>query len=122
MATATVAVTPEDALKLAVASQNGTLYLVLRPYHPKDVFTVNTDFFMLTDSSQSGTQNSNPSAPSSLSPALQNMANRLSSAVSGITGPTASSPSPVQAPAAAPKKEDVGAGIQILRGTQSTVE
>ena len=49
MATATLAVTPEDALKLAVAAQNGTIYLILRPFHPRDIFTVHTDFFQLID-------------------------------------------------------------------------
>ena len=68
MATATLAVTPDDALKLAVASQNGMVYLVLRPFHPKDVFTVNTDFFLLTDSGAKAAAQNN-AAPAASTPA-----------------------------------------------------
>ena len=42
LATATLALTPEDALKLITEAQEGTVYLTLRPYTPRDRFTVNT--------------------------------------------------------------------------------
>ena len=42
LATATLALTPEDALKLITEAQEGTVYLTLRPYKPRDRFTVNT--------------------------------------------------------------------------------
>ena len=115
MATATLAVTPEDALKLAVASQNGTLYLVLRPYHPKNVFTINTDFFLLTDSGQRE--------------ADQRSAQPAPSAPAATPAPTPSyrpsaSPAPVasSAPAPAPTPANVGNGIEVFRGTKSSVE
>lgn len=44
MATATVALKPADALKLAAESQEGTLYLVLRPFKPRDMYTFDTDY------------------------------------------------------------------------------
>lgn len=119
MATATLAVTPEDALKLAVASQNGTIYLVLRPFHPKDVFTINTDFFLLTESGQKEAekQAAAPAASAPASSAAQNFANRLSSAVT----PGASSSASTAAPAA-PAAANIGNGIEVFRGTKSTRE
>ena len=44
MATATLAVTPAEALKLAVASQTGTLYLALRPVIPKEAVVLDTEY------------------------------------------------------------------------------
>ncbi|SEJ79814.1 pilus assembly protein CpaB [Propionispira arboris] len=43
MATATMAVSPEDAIRLAVAQTKGTIYLVLRPFKPKDSFILTTE-------------------------------------------------------------------------------
>ncbi len=42
LATATLALPPEDALKLITEAQEGTVYLTLRPYKPRDKFTINT--------------------------------------------------------------------------------
>ena len=49
MATATLAVTPSDALKLAVASQTGTLSLALRPVVPKETIVLDTKYVNETD-------------------------------------------------------------------------
>ena len=116
MATATLAVTPEDALKLAVASQNGTIYLVLRPFHPKDVFTINTDFFLLTESGQkeADRQAAAPAASAPATSPAQNFANHVSSAAT----PSASAPAAAPAPTAA----NIGNGIEVFRGTKSTRE
>lgn len=46
MANATLAVTPADALKLAVASQKGTLYLALRPVVPKEAIVLDTEYVL----------------------------------------------------------------------------
>ena len=46
MANATIAVTPADALKLAVASQKGTLYLALRPVVPKEAIVLDTEYVL----------------------------------------------------------------------------
>lgn len=43
MSTATLAVSPEDAVQLAVAQSQGTIYLVLRPFKPKDNFILQTE-------------------------------------------------------------------------------
>jgi pilus assembly protein CpaB len=43
MSTATLAVSPEDAVQLAVAQSQGTIYLVLRPFKPKDSFILQTE-------------------------------------------------------------------------------
>ena len=42
MATATLAVDPAAAVQLAVAQTQGTVYLVLRPLHPRDSFVLGT--------------------------------------------------------------------------------
>jgi pilus assembly protein CpaB len=107
MATATVALTPEDALKLAVASQQGTIYIVLRPFHPRDIFTVNTDFFLLTDTNTSAPANNNnapkPAAPAPAAPAA---------------APRAAAPAPA-APAAAsvPSAPSFADSVEVIRGT-----
>ncbi|WP_294160616.1 Flp pilus assembly protein CpaB [uncultured Selenomonas sp.] len=110
MATATLAVTPDDALKLAVASQKGTVYLVLRPFHPKDVFTVNTDYFMLTDKGQQA-QSQPAAAPA---PSYTPPAQTQSAAPSYTPSPAASAP--------APAPVEAGNGIEVFRGTKSSVE
>ncbi|MDY5364652.1 Flp pilus assembly protein CpaB, partial [Mitsuokella jalaludinii] len=63
MATATVALKPADALKLAAASQEGTLYLVLRPFKPRDMYTFDTDYAGVPQGN--GQQTAAPSAPQS---------------------------------------------------------
>lgn len=44
MATATLAVRPEDTMKLSAAQVQGTIYLVLRPFKPSSTFILDTDF------------------------------------------------------------------------------
>ena len=44
MATATLAVAPETAVRLAAAQAHGTIYLVLRPFKPQDNFILTTSF------------------------------------------------------------------------------
>jgi len=110
MATATLALTPEDALKLAVASQNGTIYLVLRPFHPKDIFTVNTDFFKLLDGG---------AAAPAVAPAA---AAAPAAAPTPFSRPAAPAPASAAAPAPAPAASQVGSGIEIIRGTSSKWE
>lgn len=110
MATATLALTPDDALKLAVASQNGTVYLALRPYHPRDVFTVNTDYFLLTDNGKKAAAEASAPAPA---PSYQPT---VPSAASYPSTPAAS------APAAAPAAAEIGNGIEVYRGTNASRE
>ena len=73
MATATVALPLDEALKLAVASQKGTIYLVLRPYNPTDLFTLDKDYFMpgepKTPTPQPQQQQTAPQVPRRTDPA-----------------------------------------------------
>lgn len=111
MATATLAVTPEDALKLAVASQNGTIYLILRPFHPRDIFTVNTDFFQLIDGGAAPAQSA--AAPAA-APAPSAPAARQAVPAASYQPPAAAAPAAGQ--------QSLSGGIEIFRGTQSSVE
>ena len=43
MATATLAASPEEAVRLAVAQQEGTLYLTLRPLHPENKLVLTSE-------------------------------------------------------------------------------
>ncbi|SHK62862.1 pilus assembly protein CpaB [Selenomonas ruminantium] len=107
MATATLALPLDEALKLATASQKGTIYLVLRPVAPADVFSIDTDYMI--------------------------PAERQSTAA---PQPRASAPSPAAAPAAAPAVAPASAGppkqaaqpaaqgghFEIIRGVQKNGE
>ena len=66
-ATATLALEPAEALKLIVAAKNGTVYLVLRPFKPRDMFVVDTDYY---DWKNGGTGGETP-APAAAQPAAQ---------------------------------------------------
>ena len=52
IATATLAVKPYDALRLAVAQQQGTLFLELRPLRPAEEFVADTDYTEYKDIAQ----------------------------------------------------------------------
>lgn len=99
LATATLALTPEDALKLVTDAQDGTLYLVLRPYKPRDKFTTETSYSHFSvDKATNVPQRSTAPMPSAPSPA---------------PAPAASAPAP--APASS-------GGIEVIRGTTATRE
>lgn len=101
LATATLAVLPEDALKLITEAQEGTLYLALRPYKPRDKFTTDTRYIHYSTTKtakSSGTRTATP-APAVVRPAVQQ-----------------STPVPTPAP-----KAPVG-GVEVIRGTTSTRE
>lgn len=48
MTTATLALAPKDALKLITTAQNSIVYLVLRPYKPRDKFVAPRDYVVNT--------------------------------------------------------------------------
>ncbi|MDD6398358.1 MAG: Flp pilus assembly protein CpaB [Selenomonadaceae bacterium] len=99
LATATLALTPEDALKLVTDAQDGTLYLVLRPYKPRDKFTTETSYSHFSvDKATNVPQRSTAPMPNAPSPA---------------PAPAASAPAP--APASS-------GGIEVIRGTTATRE
>lgn len=99
MATATLALPLDEALKVATASQKGTIYLVLRPVSPTDIFTVNTDYMI------PGERKTETAAP------------QASTQVSA-----APAPAHVTAPAASPQpapQMTQGSSMKIIRGTKN---
>lgn len=107
LATATLALLPEDALKLITEAQEGTLYLALRPYKPRDKFTTDTRYIHYSTTKtakSSGTRTATPATPAPAAPAAVRQAVQQSIPVS--------TPAP---------KAPVG-GVEVIRGTTSTRE
>lgn len=107
LATATLAVLPEDALKLITEAQEGTLYLALRPYKPRDKFTTDTRYIHYSTTKtakSSGTRTAAPAPAAPATPAAVRQAVQQSIPVS--------TPAP---------KAPVG-GVEVIRGTTSTRE
>ena len=107
LATATLALLPEDALKLITEAQEGTLYLALRPYKPRDKFTTDTRYIHYSTTKtakSSGTRTATPAPAASAAPAAVRQAVQQSI--------------PVSTPAL---KAPVG-GVEVIRGTTSTRE
>lgn len=107
LATATLALLPEDALKLITEAQEGTLYLALRPYKPRDKFTTDTRYIHYSTTKtakSSGTRTATPAPAASAAPAAVRQAVQQSIPVS--------TPAP---------KAPIG-GVEVIRGTTSTRE
>ena len=104
LATATLAVLPEDALKLITEAQEGTLYFALRPYKPRDKFTTDTRYihYSTTKTAKSSGTRTAPPAPSTPAAVRQAVQQSI----------------PVSTPA---PKAPVG-GVEVIRGTTSTRE
>ena len=110
MATATLALPLDEALKLAVAAQKGTIYLVLRPYKPSDIFTLDREFSIPGDKpigNQSPSTTPQPSTP------VQSMPSAPAASYSA----PAAAPAPAPARSAEPSYEN---SIEVIRGTEST--
>ncbi len=91
--TATLAVRPEEELRLAVAAQAGQLYLALRPYKPTNMYILDTEYFFFKGR---GTQTTNQAAP-------------------------AAPPAPHQsAPVYSAGSSDPGSQMEIIRGTKAS--
>ncbi len=88
-AIATLALRPEDALELVSAASVGEIYLVLRPFRPKDPYVLQNDFTL-----------------------------RASYAPVKETPTVVAAPAPAPAPAAAPApaREESSSGIMIIEG------
>ncbi len=112
MATATLAVTPDEALKLATASQQGTVYLVLRPYQPKDSFVIDTEYHMEGDVvPQQSAPAPASSAPSTPAPSYS------------APAPSYSAPAPAAAPAPAPASSAPSYSsdsVEVINGVDSS--
>lgn len=114
-ATATLAVRPEEAMRLSVASKVGTLYLALRPFKPTNRYILDTNYSITFDEGKAAAAQHNPQpAPAPVS-----------------------APAPTPAPAAnhnpAPSGNNGGGKsvsnidrgvekIEVIRGVQSTKE
>lgn len=109
MANATLAVTPEEALKLAVAAQNGTIYLVLRPFKPNNMFVVGTEYFQFNDTEKTAT------APAAAAPAA-----RSSAPVSAPAPAQSYTPAPRPAAPVSPSVPSYRNTIEVIRGTDSS--
>ena len=121
MATATVALKPADALKLAAASQEGTLYLVLRPFKPRDMYTFDTDYAGVPQGN--GQQTAAPSAPQSApapAPSAPQSAPSAPSYSGGSGGSGYSAPS--SSGASDSSMPVLGRTIEVIRGVTSTRE
>ena len=99
VATATLAVSPRDAMELIAAAQSGTVYLVLRPYKPRDTFTTNTEYSKVTNKGATPQGGQPQMAP-------------------GATGQPANSGAPAPAPAPA----QTYGSVEVIRGTTVTRE
>lgn len=104
LATATLAVLPEDALKLITEAQEGTLYLALRPYKPRDKFTTDTRYIHYSTTKTAKSSGTRTAPPAPATPAAVRQAVQQSIPVS--------TPAP---------KAPVG-GVEVIRGTTSTRE
>lgn len=104
LATATLALLPEDALKLITEAQEGTLYLALRPYKPRDKFTTDTRYIHYSTTKTAKSSGTRTATPAPATPAAVRQAVQQSIPVS--------TPAP---------KAPVG-GVEVIRGTTSTRE
>lgn len=117
MATATVALKPADALKLAAESQEGTLYLVLRPFKPRDMYTFDTDYAGVPQGNgQAASSSSAPSAPQP-APAPSYSAPQPAPSSGGYSAPSSSSSGD-----SASSMPVLGRTIEVIRGVTSTRE
>ena len=104
LATATLALLPEDALKLITEAQEGTLYLALRPYKPRDKFTTDTRYIHYSTTKTAKSSGTRTAPPAPATPAAVRQAVQQSVPIS--------TPAP---------KASVG-GVEVIRGTTSTRE
>lgn len=108
MKTATLALPLDQALKLAVASQKGIIYLVLRPYNPTELFTLDTDFSLPGDKKEPAqTARQEPPAASPL-PATS---------ATSATPAMPAAEAPAKAPPVVP---NFGSSIEVIRGVESS--
>ena len=97
LATATLALRPEEALKLVTEAQEGTLYLTLRPYKPRDKFTTDTKYVHYSSVQAPKKADTSVSRPAT-----------------GSFNRPAAAPAPASSPSyTAPRS----GGIEVIRGT-----
>lgn len=107
-ATATLAVRPEEAVRLSVASKVGALYLALRPFRPTNRYVLDTNYSVTFEKANQQAKNAPAPAPASAAVAAASAPAQSRSASSGK---------------ASAYKPDRGVEkIEIIRGVQSTKE
>lgn len=111
-ATATLAVRPEEAMRVSVASKVGTLYLALRPFKPSNRYIMDTSYAITLDNGKSAAQQNHAPTPAA-SPAP------ASAPVASYSAPASGGNS---AKAVTPKHDRGVAKIEVIRGVQSTKE
>jgi len=102
MVTVTLAVRPEDTMKLSAAQAQGTIYLVLRPFKPSSTFILDTDFSV---KQVGGAPAGQQSPPAVSQPFVQPQQNRT---------PAQSQQNSTIAP-----KVPTNFGVEVIRGTSS---
>jgi len=103
LATATLAVLPEEALRLMVASQTGKVYLVLRPFRPAEPYIIDTNYTITLN--QGKKAETAPAAPMPVSAPV-------SAPAPAYTPPAESYSGSYDASYAG------GSSIEVIRGTQ----
>jgi pilus assembly protein CpaB len=105
---ATVAVTPEDALKLVVATQRGMIRLVLRPVGEHDYIpTASQDLRQVVGPAYTQIQQAEPAAPAAAAPTPQPAA---------TIAPPPTPVAPRVAPAPRPVKQPPA--VEVIRGSE----
>ncbi len=66
--TATLAIRPEEELRLAVAARAGQLYLALRPYKPANMYMLDTEYSFFKGRATTSTPPAAPASQASYSP------------------------------------------------------
>lgn len=110
-ATATLAVRPEEAMRISVASKVGTLYLALRPFKPSNRYIMDTSYAITLDNGKAAAQN-HATAPTPAPAATPAPAPSYSAPASSGGGSKAS----------APRSDRGTAKVEVIRGVQSTKE
>lgn len=117
LATATLALRPEEALRLAVAAKAGELYLVLRPFKPNNMFVLDTDYFLLKGADSSNTAQQGAKNP--MTPTQPAYSYPAPSAPVSPAAPTASAPSYASGSSGGDSSPS-WQSVEIFRGTSSS--
>ena len=117
MANATLALTPSDALKLAVAAQNSTIYLALRPVVPKETVVLDTEYVATSNEEQEESAQNYEPAP------VQNYPSYSQTPAASVPLPPQNSTVNAQVPAASTPAPPASSGpvVEVIRGTESTM-
>lgn len=108
MLTATLAVSAEEAVRLAGVQAQGTIYLILRPFEPKDGFLLIPPKLVPLAGNSGSENNSQGAAPPQAPPSSQ---------VPAYTPPPPSYAPQNEAPPPQAAPVSVDRGVEVIRGT-----